>query len=343
MRLTKEYVASLQSFETEEAYRASSSLNYSMLKNIPDGPECLIRDIGTYAPNAFAIGNYVDRYFTDRESIDEIYELSKPIIELPESLETLYQILKNNEEFEPSLDKCVTCCRENSLWSSIKDDEKLKSRFTEQFFEKLKQSETKSNKIQLTVDQYAQALAAIENIERNDDAINLITSTDDQIVFPQFKYEFDMLVPSGRMYRFRIMLDLLILNWTMQKISAVDIKTGTNESHKFGDQFKKYRYDIQGILYYFGLLALRKQYFPEWNKCAPEDFKFLYSPKKANKKPIIIKLSEEFIRSNGDSFCGQDGIFKILDDVDWYLYGQTFDTHRLIDNSNGGVDIIKLI
>lgn len=350
MRLTKEYINSLQSFESESAYRGSTSLNYSTLKKIPDGPRCLTEESSSGPNKAFEIGNYVDRYFTDHDSMLEFYEMEKPKIELNASLEVLYShfdVVKKN--YTPSMEECVAEARKLKLWDSIKDDEKVKSRITDEFFTKLKQNEERSDKIQMTSDQFAQATFAIANIETDEDASRLIAESDGIISFSQFKWEFDMITPSGRVRKFRVMYDKIFFDESKREIYAVDIKTGGKESHKFVEQFIEFRYDIQGILYYFGLLALRKAFFSDWNKPKPENFKFLYSPKKPNRTPIIVSLSDTFIGIHGEQLTyngqSQDGIFKVIDDADWYIENQEFNRHRILDTQRkyGCIDINKLL
>jgi len=349
MIINKQYLEGLQSFKTEGEYRDSPSLNYSTLKRIPEGPQCLVEEKIEHARDAFAVGNYVDRWFTDNNSINDIYELEKPKIELNASLNVLYSFFIESGEIidVPSLDTCVEVARQLKLWDSIKDDEKIKTRITDEFFNKINQYNEKSNKIQLTEDQYAQAQSSIQNIEKNEDALKLISEKEDQFIIPQFKWEFEMIVPSGRIHKFRVMYDLLCFDIKNGTISAIDIKTGAKESHKFGEQFLEYRYDIQGILYYFGLLALRKQHFPNWDNIKPSAFKFLYSPKKSNRSPIIVSLTDTFIKMYGDLLnCGnkkQDGFFKILDDADWYIENCIFDKHRIIAESKESIEIDKLI
>lgn len=346
MEITREYLQSLQSFDTEEAYRSSPSLNYSTLKKIPDGPWCLVDDRIFTPGKAFEVGDYVDKYFTNRELLNELYELSKPKIELSESLMVLYDWYISEKIYEPSMDDCIKTCRGLGLWASIKDDEKLKSRITEDFFKKLKEIPDASGKIQMTADQYAQAINSIDNILNNEAASKLISEGEGEIIIPQFKWEFELPV-NGHMVKFKIMLDWIKFNIIEQTITGIDLKTGAKPSHLFHEQLFEYRYDIQGILYYFGIMALRKMYFPEWKICTSNNFKFLYTPKKANREPIIVSLTDRFIKQHQDSYYYQgkkvDGISKLIDDADWYIQNQIFDRHRIIAQNNNLITIDQLL
>jgi hypothetical protein len=345
--MNREEIESLQLFKTEEAYRESPSLNYSTLKNIPDGPWCLVLESRKHSGGALDVGNYVDKYFTDRENLELYFDRSKPKIELNASLEALLQLFLMVGVYEPSIDDCVLKCRENGIYGSLVDVEKLKAKFTSDFFEKLKRASLPSDKIELTSDEYDKALSAIENIKSNPIAMEIIEEHEEEIVIPQFKWEFELELEGSIKRKFRVMYDLLKFNFSKKKIYATDIKSGTKPAYKFAEQLIDFRYDIQGILYYVGLMALRKKYFPDWEKCDPQDFKFIYSPKKSNRECIIVPLSEKFIRDNSESIIyngkAYDGIWKIFNDANWYIENQVFDKHRLLAENNGIVSIDKLI
>jgi hypothetical protein len=341
--ITREYLIGLQSFETEELYRASPSLNYSTLKDIENGPWGLIND-RVFAPGkAFEVGDYVDKYFTNRDLLEELYEISEEKIELSPSLETLYEFFLANKIFTPTVDECVTRCRELKLWDSIKYDSKVADRLTKDFFTKLEQASRDSGKIKMTQDQRYQAICAIGNINNSESAMALITEQEGEFIIPQFKWEFEMII-NGHIRLFRVMFDWIKFNAITHKITGIDLKTGAKPSHKFIEQFLDYRYDVQGILYYFGIMALRKQYFPDWEKCTPEDFKFLYTPKIDNRKPIIVPLTETFIRQNDEYIYNNGkrfyGISKLIDDADWYIENEVFNQHRIIAENDGIVKIL---
>jgi hypothetical protein len=295
---------------------------------------------------AFEVGDYVDKYFTDRDILEELYELEKPKIELAASLQLLFNAFVDAENYEPTMEQCIEMVRIIKIWDNIKKDELLNPRITEDFFKKLKEVPEASGKIQMTVDQHAQALSAIGNITNNSYAMNLITESEGVFLIPQFKFEFEMNI-NGHPMLFRIMYDFLRFDTINKVITGIDLKTGAKPSIKFGEQFIEYRYDVQGILYYTGMMALRKMYFPEWNKCTPENFKFLYTPKKANRMPVIVSLSEKFIYENGDILYSpkgnKSGIWKLIDDADWYITNEVYNEPRLLAENNGQVSIDKLL
>jgi hypothetical protein len=90
-------------------------------------------------------------------------------------------------------------------------------------------------------------------------------------------------------------------------------------------------------------LALRKKHFPTWSPCPPENFCFLYTQKRQNTPPLIVKLTSRFISANAETLHYNNlllpGMGKLLDDTDWYLKNQCFDRHRMIAENNGVVNI----
>jgi len=144
---------------------------------------------------------------------------------------------------------------------------------------------------------------------------------------------------SGNARMFKVMIDKIKFDFNNLEIIGIDIKTGKRISIKFYDQFIEYRYDIQGILYYFGLLAIRKlimeRFGFEFNPVNSENFKFLYSPKMQNKLPIIVPLDEDWCRINGGEVLEHNnkhypGCWRLMNDADWYLANQEFQNHKLV-------------
>lgn len=342
----RQRLLSLQSFETEEAYRASPSLNYSTLKLIPDGPQCLVADHYEKKGSALTIGDYVDKYFTDRDLWRETYDVERRSIKLSDSLELLLDSFVKEKNFKPSMDQIYPRSRELGLWTLF-SRQKIEERIPSEFFEKLKLIETSDSKIMLSASEYDKAMNAIGNIKRSNKAMALITEDDDSIVIPQFKFEFDFQLKNGHVRRFRVMFDFLKFLINARRIIGIDVKSGSVPAMRFGHQFLEFRYDIQGQLYSLGMQALVRDHLKDWVMPRLSDFKFLYSPKLNDSTPIIASMSGEFpkyynyiVPHNGKNMYG---FRRILDDADWYLTNQEFENHRIIAESGNEVDIMQLI
>lgn len=346
--ITREYLQSLQSFETEGEYRSSPSINYSTLKELDNGPRCLTAEGREFTGDAIVIGNYVDAWFTDKEKLKDMFEVEKPGILLKDSLDVLCKSLMADEMYSPTLDEAVARAKELGLWTNVKKDDLYRTRITQDLFDKLKIESEKSDKTRLTVDQLTKATYSIDNITNNESTMELISEGEDEIVINQFKWEFEMTMDSGRARKFRVMYDKLKFCLKTKEIIGIDIKTGIKPSHLFGDSFFEYRYDIQGILYWFGMMAFRKIYLPDWELPDPENFRFVYSPKYLNSKSAVIKLDRKFVEyaAEGEfTYKGKTapGAWSLMNDADWYLENQEFETHRVLAESNYVVNISDLL
>ncbi len=71
----------------------------------------------------------------------------------------------------------------------------------------------------------------------------------------------------------KMLLDILIVNYTQSIIIPVDVKTTMYEPYNFLYAFKERRYDIQGAYYTYGLLKTLVQ--RNWNDFYIKDFEFL--------------------------------------------------------------------
>jgi hypothetical protein len=338
MTIEREQLLGLQSFSTEEEYRESSSLNYSLLKDLVNGPKALIEARSLKPSPALAIGQFVDKYFTAREDLYNIYNVDTKRIILSDSIEALFQWCVMNNLWEPSNDALIDGCRELALFSKMGND-KILERISPLFYEKLENTKKGAGKIQLSEEEHAKSFASINNVEYSPAAMELITEGEDQIVLHQFKIEFPLKMDSGNTRMFKAMLDFLKIDFKNNTITGIDLKTGDRHPHKFYDQFIEYRYDVQGILYYWAMLAIRREIKSklglEMIVPTSRDFKFLYSPKIANKTPLIVSLDDDWCRANGEDSLTHKGVtypgmWRLISDADWYLTNQEFNNHRMI-------------
>lgn len=65
----------------------------------------------------------------------------------------------------------------------------------------------------------------------------------------QLQFLQEVMLPSGRMVNVKIMPDLLIVNHNDRTIQPVDLKTSSNPSFQFAENFLKFRYDLQAAVY----------------------------------------------------------------------------------------------
>ena len=346
MEVTREFLESLQSFKSEGDYRDSPSLNYSTLKQIPLGPKCLVTERKELDSPAINIGSYADTYFTNRDELSNLFYVERSDIQLTDSMMAIYLELASRNMLEPSKDEVVEVCREIGVYSSIKDDEKVKARITDDLLRKLSELKDSMGKKVITSDEYNQAMIAISNITNTPATMAMISESEDEIIIDQFKYEFSLLIENTRRM-FRIMIDKLKFNKKTKRITIIDIKTGKAHPMNFGKQFADNRYDIQAVLYYMGVLRLISA-TPELNgwTCLPEDFVFVYGSK-IKSTGIIVHMTDDFMSNNDNTvtMCGTkyDGFMKILKDANWYITNQEFEINRSIIENEYNFSIEYLI
>lgn len=336
--MTKEDILSLQSFESESDYRESSSLNYSLLKDLVNGPAALIQEKTSQGGGALQVGSFVDKYFTAKDEFYSTYSIEKKT-KLSDNIQILFERFVSEENWEPTDQDIISKCKELSLFSNIVDEVKLLSKIPESLRENLTVAKSNVGKILLNEEEYVKSMNSIKNIEDDSDSLSLITESDDVIIIPQFKIEFPILLDNGNTRMFKVMIDILRIELSTMEIKGIDIKTGKNQSHKFLDQFFDFRYDIQGSLYWMGLLAIRKaildKFGIEFKMPSAKNFIFLYSPKYPGKLPLIMSMCDDWIKKNGnDSFeyngVKYHGIWGLMNDADWYLINQEFSNHRIV-------------
>lgn len=340
--ISKEEILSLQSFSSEEEYRQSSSLNYSLIKELQNGPRALIEESRDKSSSAFDVGTFVDKHFTDKENLYNIYSIDKRKIVLTPSLETLYDHFAKRGEWNPTDEEIISACRSIGLFEKMVDEAKILAKIDDNFRNKLKNTRDTIGKKLLSEEEYLKSMYSIENIENDPTAMELITEHDGEMVLNQFKIEFPIKLESGNVRKFRVMIDITKINFNTMQIYGTDVKTGKRNSWNFYDQFIEYRYDIQGMLYYWGLLALRRlineRFGIELISPSSNNFKFLYSPKIQNRMPIIVPMDDDWIRTNGgESLYYNDkvlpGCWKLMNEADWYISNGEFKNHKIISES----------
>ena len=336
--IEKDQLLTLQSFDTEEEYRASSSLNYSLLKDLVNGPKALVEERSLRPSSALQIGSFVDMHYTNREKLYDIFSVDKPKIKLSDSFEQVYNHFANIKQWNPTTEEIVSTCKLLGLFAKMSDDV-IVERIPAGLLEKLDNAQKTEGKVLLSPEDNSKCFQAIDNIDQSEEATTLITEGNGEVILHQFKLEFPLTLDSGRVRMFKVMLDFIKLRFNTLEMFGMDLKTGARASHKFYDQFVEYRYDVQGILYYLGLLALRtmirERFGVEFEKPTSRNFKFLYSSKMQSKLPIIVPMDDDWIRLNGGEYFEHKGVrypgfWKLVNDADWYIENQEFSNHRIV-------------
>ena len=345
MEVTREMIESLQSFSTEGEYRSSPSLNYSLLKEIPNGPRCLAVERSPIDGPAIRIGSYVDTYFTNRENISNLFYVESEEISLTDTILRLYNSLVETGDFNPTMELVLNRCAEIGAYASIVDKSKIEARIPSELFKKLRQKGVSNGKTVLTKSEYSQALNSISSLASTPSVHAEIMEGEGQIIIDQFKYEFSLKIPNvDRSRKFKIMIDKLKFDNKRKLVTGIDIKTGEARPLDFGEQFMLRRYDLQGILYSIGIQHLMRELkLNDWTY----EFKFIYLPKISGLPSICVKTGAEWCNRSLESvsYNGKTypGFMQIIRDADWYIENQEFSTNRVLIENQFNFNIEDLL
>ena len=348
----------LQSFNTEQEYRDSDSLNYSKLKTMVEDPMMLTKEPKDISGlPAIKIGSLVDTLLTDAENVDNIFhvgsvkeptsqllELAKYIVDNHISVnDHMFVDEKNNCLQSKILDKILSIANELGLWRSVKKEDKRIDKFdTNVFYDYLNYHIESNGKIVLSNEQRLIGERCAFILSSHDYTKDIICAqSDDRYeVIDQFKYEFKF---NGATCK--VMLDKIIVDHEKKIIYPYDIKTGSKSPEKFIENYEYFKYYIQAQLYLCAMFHIKDKY-EFFNNYEVADFKFIYiSTKEEYDYPMKyvhrIDSAEELEYGwTDESGVLHRGIIPLIDEYKWRMLNNTFNiSKKTIDNK--GEFIIK--
>lgn len=142
---------------------------------------------------------------------------------------------------------------------------------------------------------------------------HLFEDVEGQEAVYQFKY-----VTTINGYKFKGMLDRLIIDHDKKTITPYDLKTGGKSSAEFENSFFYWRYDLQALAYSVICINMMKVHYPDYILLP---FKFIYVGRYENKplvwvtNPKMHEASWKGFTRNGKKY---KGLVELLADYDWY-------------------------
>jgi len=107
-------------------------------------------------------------------------------------------------------------------------------------------------------------------------------------IFYQYKIRY-----SYRQIVFKSKIDILIVNHDTKTIYIYDLKTGSDYPRQFAkSSIYKFKYTYQAYLYHTGLTNFIKD-IPEYKDYTVDDFRFVYISRVDPRFPIILKISDQ--------------------------------------------------
>jgi hypothetical protein len=309
-------------------------LSYSRISAFAnDGANALIkrRDL---SHDGITLGKLVDLLLFEPEKFKEefyVFDGTKPTA----SSGVLADMILANYDKMPSDEQILKLIKINSLWTNIKKEPTLISKFDNEEFKSYVNSMFESKGFKLvTTEEYMLAREMVATLQSHKYSKDIFdVAKEDEEIYDQFDLEFKY-----RNFIFRGIIDRLIINHTDKTIQIVDLKTGSPSGLQFLSSFLNYRYYLQEAIYCLGVEYIRKelQLSDEYDLVP---FKFAYLGKN-DRTPLVYTVSDKWHRCAIEGFTTRGGrkykgLNELLDEIQWHLDNQLFDLPKEVYERNG--------
>lgn len=299
---------------SEEEYRSNPAYSYSILaKYEREGFNKLDTLYETEETAALTFGSAVDCLITDKEHFyDRFYVMTA---ELPaQGLQNVVKAILEAHPYATTLGDIrddemandIINVQWNNHWRNTTRVNYVREHCGE-YFRALVESQ---NKIVISQDIMGKAMTCVEALQQCKDAEKLF----DQNTYYQLKFRARL----DNNIDYRCMFDGLYVDKKRRTIYPLDLKTTGSPEDEFYWSFLKWRYDIQGRLYWRILRRVMddSDEFNDWH-LMPMTFIVV---NKDNPKPLAWRFAES---SQRDSIAVKDRILRdpevIANELNWYL------------------------
>jgi hypothetical protein len=282
-----------ESFSTEEEYRASKCLSYSIIKDVHDNPEVLTEEREPSDKEWFRFGSLTDLLLTspiqgfdkkvfvnDRVPSEQYKNMADYIVDHNYSIPDLTDA-QVDEIYEQSGSKVN--------WGPTVKRQRMFDNCAA-YLEVLTKHKGK-----LIVDSktYLEANAIAEMVKHHKWTKDLFMSEEEQLanhieILYQYKikYIYENL-------QCKSMIDILVVDHDTQTIFLNDFKTGSDYPGTFARHaLYKYRYGYQGALYYEGLKKFLLEHI-EFHNYNVDPFRFIYVSRLKPTFPLTLEMSRK--------------------------------------------------
>jgi len=272
------------------------------------------------------MGSITDVLITTPKDFDDTYHVAK-IIRPSDSIRLLANtylkgIESNTYEFDPkTIEEQIPAkyigdisgiSDSLKLWGNVKNPIKRVEKFnTGDFWNYVLQQIISKEKVLITLGEYTEASELAELIK---------THPFTKKYFDKKKYEIAYQYPiywtDDQGTKYKILLDMVLYDHENKIIYPIDIKTMSDYIDKFMNNYKRFRYDIQGGLYTYVLsehikTTIHKDY-------TIGQFRFIVGSYKSN-YPIVYKMSKDEITISKHDIDGKKGWKTLTQEYEWYL------------------------
>lgn len=321
----------------EELYEVKKplerKLSYSRLSDFDrNGPKALIKAFKE-ENYGMTIGSIVDDLTIPEKGFkfDDNYiicDYSKPTA----TLGKLVDIVLENYQEVPSLEKVTEIIKKNGFWSSIVKESTLLSKFNiDEFWKYLEAHIQRNTKNIISQEDYDKALELSNILKSHKFSKDIINTKLDSINQLKIEFEYNGVI-------FRGMIDKTIINHKEKTVRYIDLKTGKGDALSFMDSFIKFRYYLQEKVYTESFESVCEKLGLKGYKLLP--FQFLYIGR-SEKIPLLYTISDKWHNAATNGFNIKQyrykGVNEIIKDVKWHYKHQMFDMPKSIHVNKGSI------
>lgn len=320
---------------TEQEYRDLPNSEYfssSFLKDFDSrGPKALIQP-KVYDNSGIRFGSLADILLLSSGEFEDDYHITKFTSNFPKTAQQLFDIvsekIKEDDEFteddiinesEKFVKLCLDIISEEKLWSTTKDEEKLKKHFlNDEFKGSLIDSIIAKTKKLVSTEDYMKAQLMAKVIREHEFTKDFINSDDlskKQVLFQT------AIIYDDEGNKFKCLIDIILIDHESKTARVIDYKTGALPKEDFTFTFFKFRYDLQGALYTKALNEfLQQKGFKDYTILNPV---FLYTCVSEPEAPLPVIVSKDIIDSAFKGFISRTGrvykgISQLVDEILWH-------------------------
>ena len=311
---------------TKDNYREYKAINYSLLSKLSYNPSQVKEDQKT--TEAMDFGSLFDCLLTDSDRFDREYVISevvKPTAQLGEFLDIFLMCTLETEEKKYEYAHAEMKARNPKLRDGI---DKFKERMDTEAKPYLEFLERSKDKKTISSEDFYLSTRMKDGLKTNQFTSKYFDMSYDWET--KFQVPLEGVLEDG--FKYKGLLDMLLINESKKKIIPIDIKTTSEYPNKFQSSVIKWNYLIQASLYY----DLVKLNYPDYNV---HDFTFLVSSKVLPDKPYIWEADEK-ARNAGRSGYFYNGKFhkgyvELAKDLKWHEDTGLWEYPRAMYENNG--------
>lgn len=316
---------------TIKEYRDLKLPSYSLLSKLSQHPKLAKAMIdGERITSKFMdLGSLIDMFLTAPDEIVDTYYLvsgnlpTNSYMQLVTEYIRLLELFQSEAGFLQSYfdqNSTILQARSNIQFQSNWKDETVIANFHKECDHYLSEYLEAGDKIMITQGEFANAKSMANSVLENEFTKKYFTPTEGVEIF----YQYPIICTMEYGHQVKTLLDILYIDHNKKEVEVIDIKT-FSETLSFTKSFLKYRYYIQGALYYrsvfnhmIGITGVGRLY---GYKLHP--FKFLAIDTSGFESPMLHEMTSiDMKAATTGGLIGSytvKGYIKLLEEYKWHM------------------------